>query len=335
LFVFVRKISRVHLEQFLTALQRLRRLELVVSFGGELDLLDGYQWEIFIIERLPLLSTFNFKFCMENMNRNVLDQYRSRFWLDRHWYVAYLDSHSFLFTVPYFVPISINDSYSPILSDSTTLPIEQHNIFYDRVTELRFQSDEWIMPYRYNHIKTLYLDGPCIHKNVIDLSKVQSLTVNTSDWSWCMIIELIKESMPNVHELNLHCLYPGIHRRHFRNISLNQIRTLCISKYGELPTNDLFDWSRIFPCVETLTVTINTKHQIPFLIDRFKNMSTCRFYTGFGNNDVRRRLQSESRVTRKWLIKNTYRLRNNDNFICRIDYQYHFSLDIWIGDNNY
>ncbi|CAF1326726.1 unnamed protein product [Rotaria sordida] len=52
------------------------------------------------------------------------------------------------FTVPYFAPTSINDSSAPVPSNCTTLLAEQHIVFYDRITQLIFESNRWQLPYR-------------------------------------------------------------------------------------------------------------------------------------------------------------------------------------------
>jgi hypothetical protein len=196
-------------------------LELIILFCGEGQFVDAYRWERFIIENFPRLLTFNFKFSSWQMDRNVIDQYRRSFWLDKHWYVAYDAGQSFLFTVPYFASSSIHYSSDPISPDCTTLPIEQHFIFYDCVTQLIFDSDsdsdQCKLPYRYNYVKKLFLDSVFIDENVLDLSKVQSFIVNTSEWSFEKIVTLIKEAMPSVNYLSLNCTYPYMN---YQNISL-------------------------------------------------------------------------------------------------------------------
>ncbi len=142
------------------------------------------------------------------MDRDVIDQYRRSFWLDKHWYVAYDSDISCLFTVPYFAPSLMNHSSDPIPSDCTTLPIEQHFLLYDCVTELRLDEDRYTLPYRYNYVNKLILNDIFIHENVLDLSKVQSFIVNTSEWSFDKIITLIKEAMLSVNYLSLNCTYP-------------------------------------------------------------------------------------------------------------------------------
>jgi len=232
---------RVHLERFLAPLERLRRFELVISSGAERQFLDAYRWEIFFIEHLPRLLSFNFQFFCWNIDQNIIDQYRRPFWLNKQWYVACDSSHSSLFTVPHFAPSSNNHSSSPISPDFTTLPIEQHFIFYDCVTQLTFDSDRCKLLYRYNYVKKLFLESLYIDDNVLDLSKVELFVVNTSEWSLYNIVTLIKKAMPSVNYLSLNCKYSNVDYQHFPNISLEQVRGLSLPHYGKLEDNDRFN----------------------------------------------------------------------------------------------
>ncbi|CAF3511751.1 unnamed protein product [Adineta steineri] len=50
------------------------------------------------------------------------------------------------------------------------------------------------------------------------------------------------------------------------------VNYLCLVCPHEFLDDDYFVWSRYFPCVERSVVTINSKNQIPFLIDEFGSM---------------------------------------------------------------
>jgi hypothetical protein len=238
-------------------------------YCGEGQFTNANQWERFILEYLPRLFTFNFKFSCWQTDETIIDQYRRPFWLDKHWYVAYNSNISLLFTVPHFAPTSILHSPNLQTSDCTTLPIEQYFILYDHASELELASDQCKLPYRYNHIKKLILSDVFNHENVFDLSKVQSFIVNTSEWSFNKIITFIKEAMPSVNYLSLNCKYP---RMNYQSISLKQIRILCLPQYGKSEGRDRFNWSRHFPSIERLIVSINSKSQIQFLIYQFKTI---------------------------------------------------------------
>ncbi|CAF1177117.1 unnamed protein product [Adineta steineri] len=64
--------------------------------------------------------------------------------------------------------------------------------------------------------------------------------------------------MPFVNYLCLSCPHPSLERQNFPNILLEQIKTLVLPQYTEFLDNDYFVWSRYFPCVERLVVTVNS-----------------------------------------------------------------------------
>ncbi|CAF5033193.1 unnamed protein product, partial [Rotaria sp. Silwood1] len=265
----------------LSSLQCLRQLELIVHGGVQHPFLNAQGWEKFLVKYLPKLKTFDFKFSSIDIDEKILDPFRSPFWINKKWFVAIGLGGSLLFTVPCFAPTTISDSSPPISSDCTTLPLEQHHVFYDRITQLRFQTDQWNLPFRYNHVKELILDDPYTKVNIVDLSKVQLLVVKTSEWSLLKIVLVIKKAMPSVNHLRLICNYPSeSHKYYFPDISLPQIRKLSLPQYGEYKGKDKFNWNKVFPCVERLTASINSKHQIVFLIEHFKSIISGSFFIG-------------------------------------------------------
>ncbi|CAF1403994.1 unnamed protein product [Adineta steineri] len=330
-------ISRVHLERFLSHMPRLRRLELIVNCEGNSNLAYGDRWKIFIVERLPLLRIFNFKFHLEHIyydKQTILSHFRNSFWLDknRNWFVAYNPRRSLLFTVPYFAPRSILYSETPVLHNLTTLPIEQYSIFYNMINELTFDSINEELSYRYTNVDKLILSNHKITKALIDLSRIRCLCVNLSSCSFNTIIQLIRRFMPNLNQLSfdsklsLICSTPII--------PLEQIRILHMPFFAYSLTDDDCNWSRIFLCVERLSMTVNSCHEMALLIDRFENMSCASFNINNCCINGRRNLR-ERRVTRQWIIENTRRLgtMNNNNFTCRFEDTNIFTVHLWIGNN--
>ncbi|CAF4030716.1 unnamed protein product [Rotaria sordida] len=320
-----------HIHQIQPTPVNLISFSLSINAPFEYRLLNANRWEKFIIEHLPKLTNFDFKFFSGNINHKVLNRYRSSFWLNKHWYVAFNSNLSLIFTVPYFAPTSINDSCEPISSNCTTLPIEQHYIFYDRITALTYELDKWNLPYRYNNIKELTFNDPYMHENIVNLSKVESFIVNTSDCLLDKIIILIKEEMPSVNYLCLNCTQPNVKYKYFTGISLPQIRTLSLPEYGRCKGKVKFYWWKLFPRVERLIVSINSKKQIPFLIDHFLKMISGFFVI---HNDYLD-MYDQIKITSQWLKKNTCRLKrkNEDEFVCEINDQFDFSLALWINED--
>ncbi|CAF4716166.1 unnamed protein product, partial [Rotaria sp. Silwood2] len=142
--------------------------------------------------------------------------------------------------------------------------IVQHNIFYDRIIALIYESDEWNLPYRYNNVKELTFNDPYMNENIYNLSKVESFIVNTSNRLFDKIILLIKKEMSSVKYLRLNCTPPHVKYKYFSGISLPQIRKLSLSQYEKYKGKTNFYWWKLFPCVERLIISINSKKQIPF-----------------------------------------------------------------------
>ncbi|CAF1169125.1 unnamed protein product [Rotaria sordida] len=68
----------------------------------------------------------------------ILAPFQTSFWIDqeRQWFVTFDRQSLSLFTVPRFAPTICSHLSKPILHHTTTLPRDQHGIFYDHITEL-------------------------------------------------------------------------------------------------------------------------------------------------------------------------------------------------------
>jgi hypothetical protein len=307
---------------------------LITLTDGDNDLLDANRWKLFLGVHLPRLISFNFKFRCSRIDTDVLEGF-----LTSPWFVACDTNFSCLFTVPFFAPTSIHHPLVPVSADLTTLPLHQHHLFYDRITQLVFDSGDGRLANCYNHIQQLTLNSPSINERVLDLAKVQSLIVNNSEWSLYMIVELLKESMPNVNFLSLNGNYSGRHYRVFPTISLPQIHTLDMARYEIIPREDLFNWSHLFPCTERLIVKVDAKRQIPLIIDQFEQAWSITFHLSpYGTMGPEGQIEREFHITSEWLIKTSLRFgkKRNHNFTFQTtthDGQTR-ALHLWIGDSD-
>jgi hypothetical protein len=305
---------------------------------GDRSLCSAYQWERFITNQLSSLSIFNFKFRFERISLDediVVAPFRTSFWLDesRHWYVAYDRRYSLLFTVPRFAPHAIVHPDVPVLPNATTVPIEQHVIFYDHIIELTLGSNNESLCH-YGQVKTLILLSFHIDKKMIDLCQVQYLSIQISQrWPLHELIQLIKQSMPCLHSLRLDSAFSV--ESSAPVVPLVQIRTLYLSYLASISENNDIDLPRFFPRVERLTTTVNTRHQMALLIDQFEHLSISSFYVVNCQIGVKKNLR-EPPVTREWLINNTCRLgrKSNNNFTCRFDRRHLFWLHLWMSNHD-
>jgi hypothetical protein len=234
--------------------------------------------------------------------------------------------------VPRFAPHAIVYPHVPILPNTTTVPIEQHAIFYDHITELTVSSESESL-YRYGQVKVLTLLSFNIDKKMIDLCQVQYLSVQIPQrWSWHELIQFIKQSMPHLHSLKLDSAF--YIESSAPVVPLAQIRTLYLSYFASLLGNNIIDLSCFFPHVERLTAPVNTRRQMALLIDRFEHLSSSSFYVVNCQVGAKKNL-CEPPVTREWLVNNTRRLarRSNNSFTCRFDRRHLFWLHLWISND--
>ncbi|CAF3426037.1 unnamed protein product [Rotaria socialis] len=304
------ELTNHHFELFLTPFQRLQQFELIIKTYLDHEFLNANHWEKLIVEHLPKLMTFNFKFPASFDEREIIDRFRSPFWLNKHWFVAFDSQSQRLFTVPHFASTETRNSIQSVSSDWTTLPLEQHSIFYDRVNQLKYESGQSEHPYRYNHVKKLIFNDPYMYDNIVDLSK-------------------IKTAMPCVNYLRLNCSQTSLRNKYFPDISLPQIRRLSLPQFGRRKEKIQFNWSKVFPCVERLTASINSKNQIVFLIDHFNNMLDGFFVLDEYHFD-------KIKITREWLKQHSCRLKREkkeNGFACEINDKYSFSLCLWMSEN--
>ena len=332
-----RTISRLLFERFLSRMPHLRQLELIVSSGGSVNLLEGNQWKLFIQKYLPFLSIFNFKFKLIPIDRerynekNVLSPFYSPFWLNRNppWYIGYNINDLILYTIPYFVPREIKHSLFINSFDAITLPVEQYSIYYNQINELELDST-CRTSYRYPNIQRLILSVATIDESTIDLSKVKYLCVRSSSWSLRKLFQIIKKSMTGLYHLEIQF---NISMIQLCDVApLDQIRVLDLPQFsGSLNGDNSVDLSSLFPCVEYLTIRLNSIDQMVYLIDRFRYLSSASFHIINGLDDINH-IITESDAIRKWLREKSNRLATNNDFTCRLDSQSGIWIHLWISN---
>ncbi|CAF0988792.1 unnamed protein product [Adineta ricciae] len=311
---------------------RLQQLELNVTSGGSSNLLDGQQWEKFIIEHLPLLSICNFKFKILNIDHHkydahdILVHFRSNFWLDtnRPWYVAFDSINLILYTIPYFAsqiikyPHNDRDVFHP-----STLPNEKQTVLYDRIDEIELGPDcKLLSRYRYVKKLTLYISN--LDTTTFDVSRVEYLCIKTATWSLKKLFDVIKRSMTNLHHLNIDCNLSWTKMTNTDH--LQQICVLNLSQFNTSPGNDQIELGYLFPYVERLTITIDDCQQMIRFIDQMKCLS-------YGSFRVINMEPSLVDSLRQWIIDRSSRLKINENFTLKINPDQQCWIHIWmVGD---
>ncbi|CAF3359582.1 unnamed protein product [Rotaria sp. Silwood1] len=257
-------------------------------------ILNGNQWENFIVKKLPLLNKFEFFFNILNyINRNSLinihlfiNSFQTSFWLEKkHWYVA-CDYMKTLFIIRlYSLPIcnSLLTYYtnSKKISCSTLNTTSNHIKFTDHVRELKFNLNQTIEindEIQNNQLKdpifrkithlSLNLDGKLPYvslqslQTIIDLSSLvclsmQILIYNVAQRSSVTdYISSILKKTSNIHSLKLIYNHTGE--------SLINIETL----------------SSIIPrSIKHLQISITNLDEMKNILEKLKQLSSVIFYS--------------------------------------------------------
>ena len=333
-------ISQNSMQEFLLRMPSLRHVELIVNEHGHHSLCDGYQWEIFIGNQLKMLTKFDFHFTLAWYQTHdwvsesiILAPFRTSFWIkqERQWFVAYNRQSRSLFTVPRFAPTKGLFLSESMLSYTTTIPKEQYDLFYDRIHEFSLDNMR-TSTFCYKNIQKLSLSNADVDYQKLDLSKVEVLTVQISNWTLEMLIEFIHRLMPMLsHLIITSSVSWKVSPPQANQLSLANIRTLDLSQYSSFSDDEKLGWTEFFPSVQRLIISLNTRRQMTILIDRLECLSSASFFVRNCQTGTIETLR-EPQVTREWIIKHTHRLSINHNFICQTDYQYRSWIHLWIGD---
>ncbi|CAF0767871.1 unnamed protein product [Rotaria sordida] len=247
------------------------------------------------------------------------------------WYVEYNTDDFILYTIPRFVPRTTKHSLLSILPHSTTLPVEQYSIYYDQINELELDSNDK-SSYRYTNVQRLILSITKINENIIDLSKVEYLCVKSLSWPLKKLFQIIKTSMTSLYHLKIDFSFSMIQLSD--NIyPLEQIRIIDLPQFSCSFKNDNIDLSSLFPCIERLTIGINSLHQMTDIIDRFMHLSSGSFHIMNDHTDINYIL-TETDTIYKWLIEKTNRLARNRSFTYRLDSRSDIWIHLWISSES-
>ncbi|CAF4618956.1 unnamed protein product [Rotaria socialis] len=309
-------VSMNHIENVMLNLLRLKHLQLQL-INSDINLADGQRWE----SVTSSLITFNFNFYIRlNEIERTLDTFRSLFWLQKRWFVAY--EYWRLFSVPYFTNVHYQNSFqrfmhSTVIDDKT---------FLDNITTLELSRPLVDSEHYFPHVRTLIIINDIrleTLSSIIDINRVEHL----------ILYFPITQALPNIcHLLSTDCLQklsimsnPFRLLKQFRGMKFENIRTLEVKydfEFGEnYPIEELCS---IFPRVERLHIrSINQATMIP-MIDGFTHLSSASFYFDSLSNTNKEHWQ----VKPEWALYGARRLTNS-SYIC--EYQ-DSTLHAWISE---
>jgi hypothetical protein len=193
---------------------------------------NGYQWEQTIVTHLPKLKIFRLKMRVlfrnkenrENEFNELLDSFRTRFWVIEHQWFVRCHWHSqsgidfmYLYTLPYTLA-SFFANNSCILSKSTC-PIENDHWSYDSVTSLRYEysvfASSIMSQVRFSNIRYLTLSLPFNDQFLLVVPKLDKLislnvSVHVESENVQSQLQFLLDRAPRLHSLSFDSWLPSV-----------------------------------------------------------------------------------------------------------------------------
>jgi hypothetical protein len=324
-----------HLEILLKRITKLKILTLMTNLY-QMEMVDADYWQELIINSLPCLDIFNFKFLVffcENYDYLLykFQEFQTEFWYKKHhWYNIheFHDGVAYIYTVPY-----VWNEYQLILqtAKSSYLSINNLNIF-NNVTDLMVQtraiSDDF--PYHFSNIKTLKLTNEtnygsdsvdfeltiehiiCL-KKMINLSKIKHLNIwrgfrmNSS-----VLLQLFKEtpqlSILLIEKSMLISFLDNNELGEYLNQMINELDISRYSDHANLKSNELDLFCKTFANVKQLECCIEKSDDFLFLINHLSKLTTIKVHYSS---------RSYSDGVCKWLQE----MASKRNINCTIEYR--------------
>ncbi|CAF0870331.1 unnamed protein product [Rotaria sp. Silwood1] len=311
------QINIIELKEILNCFPYLIYFE--IECRSDLDLCDGYQWEIFISNKLFYLKKFFFKFqlistIILNINgiEQILKSYSSYFWLkEKQWFIAIEWGQRLIYSVPKFSCQSADRNFRPPIHTT----INNENIFYDNINALALWGET---NYKFRYVKELWLvDDPLMINifDVIDLNKIETLIFVSSNNNLSIdtIFNLIS-NMKNVNSIQFFDIPLSLIEYKKRTFIIRQIHSIELNK--ELKSLSFIEiLNKIFPEIQRLNMKIKSIEDIRKILNSFSEyLSNVCFYCNTSN----------ILLTREYFEK----IIGHTNFTYHIDLN---SITLWIG----
>jgi len=292
-------------------------IHLEIECRSDLDLCDGYQWELFILDKFPHLKIFNFKFQLKKLTiiynsieiQNILRSYSTFFWLNqKRWFIAIEWGQRLIYSVPRFSCESADIDFRPPIHCTSF----DDSIYYNNISALAVWGES---TNQFLNVKELWIvDNPSEinFKKIINLNLVERLIFVSSknDLSIEILILLVSE-MKNLNFIQ------------FNSISFNQLKEKIIFKqirsikiikeFKSFLSIEILN--KIFPQIERLDMKIKSNEDIENVLTYFSNnLSIVKFDC-----------ETSRIIITKKSIEN---ILGHSNFTFSIDTN---SIRLWIG----
>ncbi|CAF0947436.1 unnamed protein product [Adineta steineri] len=181
---------------------------LTLRIDDKIDLVDGNRWKI--LSKNLIKCNINFHVEINNIH-SILDSFRNSYWLlNKCCCAAY--KNQYLFTVPYFVPISTHNPYYPTVY--STVP--DNAIFYDHIKHIVISELQNTTLQHLHNIEKLTIKdwiSPKIFLSIVNLNRFKHLKIASLHY-----IHLFLMHLNPMAYLRLIYLLPQIEHLHISTI---------------------------------------------------------------------------------------------------------------------
>ena len=291
-----------------------------IECRSDLDLCDGHQWQLLILDKFPRLKNFNFKFQLKSSTtlnateiQNILRSFSSLFWLDeKRWFIAIEWGQRLVYSVPRFSCESADPNFRPPIHNTSL----DDSIYYDHINALAIWGES---NHRFLNVKEVWLvDNPSKMnlERIIDLNRVERLifVLSENDLSIEILISL-SSKMKSLNFIKFNSI-PISFNQYEEEKVFRQIRSIELMKEFK-SFSSIITLNKLFPEIERLNMRIKSDEDIEHVLKTFSNkLSIVKFTCE----------TSLLSITKK-SIEN---ILGHSNFTCSID---RGSIRLWIGSN--
>ncbi|CAF3088601.1 unnamed protein product [Rotaria sp. Silwood2] len=311
------QMSMIELKEILNCFPCLIHFE--IECRSDIDLCDGYQWEIFILNKLSHLKRFYFKFQLKstiilNINgiEQILKSFSTYFWLtEKRWFIAIEWGQRLIYSVPRFSCQSADRNFRPPIHTT----IYDEKIFYDNINALALWGETH---HKFLYVKELWLvDDPLMinFEQIININRIETLIFVSSNnhLSIDTLVYLISK-MKNLCSIQFFDIPLSFVKYKKQSVIIRQIHSIELIK--ELKSFSSIEiLNKIFPQIRRLHMKIKSTEDIQKIYNLFsKNLSNIIFYCNTSNVSL----------TRQYFEK----IIGHSNFTFYIDLT---SITLWIG----
>ncbi|CAF0986409.1 unnamed protein product [Adineta steineri] len=290
-------INNIHFETIkylLSSMFRLNYLTLIFSkqeLIHQSDVLNGFQWELFISETLIYLKKFFLKIPLTEQSNDEINFYfntfQSSWWInEKTWFIEYFPVENVFMTVTYFAPKIIDNSivdsfFMMKRSELSYLNIREMKLYFDKLNPIYLSIDHYYG--RFCNVNRLSLNGHLTGdifiniRHLINIEKIVHFQISSTITQCYRLAQFIRD-MTNLSSLHIQC----VHVLHIFDSILSPlvlVRRLDLFGYQTTTRSLLLKRVRfLFPALIHLTIEYHSRRLFRYVLNELVHLEEIHFH---------------------------------------------------------